>query len=228
MKTRKLLAVSMVVAWIFSVPCLMAQNAPEGVLKAATQGLQPFLSKIPAPSVEEYGFVHGDDLATASLGTPFMVHTITPSALEKYQAGMTVASILTPTTAWYFPVLIAGQTRAILAVDNIDNQWQAVSLGDAGLAKELGAVSRQWKASQGYHPMLIVVFQAHKFLFTVPEKDAYNLTPLTVDATPATAATFQAKAAPASANDYATLGTALDVIKQLNPVVQNALKGFNK
>lgn len=226
MKTGKLLVVSMVMAWIFAIPCLMAQNAPEAVQQAAAQGLQPFLSKIPAPSVEEYGFVHGDDLATASLGTPFMVHTITPSALEQYQAGMTVASILSPTTAWYFPVLIAGQTRAILAVDNIDNQWKAVSLGYAGLARELGAVSQQWKAVQGYHPMLIVVFQAKQYLFTVPEKDAYNLTRLSANKTPATDP-LQATA-PTPSNDYATLGTAADVIKQLKPVVQNALKGPNQ
>lgn len=226
MKTRKLLVVAMAMAWIFSIPCLMAQNAPEGVLQAAADGLQPFLNKIPMDSFEQFGFVPGDDLITASLGTPFLVHTIPPAALEQYQAGMTVASIVKPTSMWYFPVLIAGQTRAILVVDRLDNQWKVISLGYASLARELGAVNQQWKAAQGYHPMLIVVFQAKQYFFTVPEKDAYNLTRLSANKTPSTAP-FQATA-PTPSNDYATLGTIADVIKQLKPVVQNALKGPNQ
>jgi len=122
---------------------------------------------------------------------------------------------------WYFPVQIAGQPRAILVVDWLDNQWQAVSLGYAGLAKELGVLSRQWNASQGYNPMLIVVFQAKQYLFTVPEKDSQNLTRLV---TQERMATGQIKTTGNPAGDYATLGTAAGVIEQLNPVVKDALK----
>ena len=216
----------MVVAMILLVPCLMAeQNAPESVRQAAVEGLQPYLNKIPVESLEEFGFVRGDAVNMASLGTPFLLYTITPAALEQYRTGMTVASIVTPTTVWYFPVLIAGQPRVILVVDRLDNQWKAVSLGYAGLARELGALIRQWKASQGYQPMLIVVFQAKQYLFTIPEKDAYNLTRLTANKAPATDP-LQAIAAPA--NDYATLGTVADVIDQLKPVVRNALKAPNR
>jgi len=144
MKTRKLLAVSIVMAMILAAPCLMAeQGTPAGVLQAAAEGLQPYLSKIPADSLEQYGFVNGEALNTASLGTPFLLYTLTPAALQQYQAGMSVASVVTPTTMWYFPVLVAGQPRAILVVDRLNNQWKAVSLGYAGLAKELGALNRQ-------------------------------------------------------------------------------------
>ncbi|MBU4366061.1 MAG: hypothetical protein L6437_02820 [Kiritimatiellae bacterium] len=216
MKTVKLLAVFIVMGWILSVPCVMAnQDAPADVQQAAAQGLQPFLNKIPVISLEEYGFAPGDSLDTASLGDPFLVYTIPPRALDQYQAGSAVTSIVTPTTMWYFPVLIAEQSRAILVVDWLDNQWQAVSLGYAGLAKELGALSRQWKASQGYHPMLIVVFQAKQYLFTVPEKDSQNLTRLVTQKPMATGK---------PADDYATLGTAASVIEQLKPVVKDALK----
>ncbi len=226
MKTGKLLAVLMVGAWILSVPCLMAeQNAPEAVQQAAVEGLQPFLNKIPTESLEQYGFVHGDVRGMASLGTPFLMYTITPTALQNYRTGMSVTSMVTPTTMWYFPVLMGGQTRAILVVNQVDNQWQAVSLGYAGLARELGALSRQWKAAQGYQPMLIVIFQAKQYLFTVPEKDAYNLTRL-VAKKPAVTNPLQATKLPV--DDYAILGTADDVITQLQPVVQNALKGSNR
>jgi len=216
MKTVKLLAVSMVIGWILSVPCVMAnQDAPADVQQAAIQGLQPFLNKIPAISLAEYGFVPGNALDTATLGDPFQLYTITPGALEQYQPSLAVTEILTQTTMWYFPVLIAGQTRAILVVDRLDNQWQAVSLGYAGLAQELGALNRQWKASQGYHPMLIVVFQARQYLFTVPEKDSHNLTRLVTQKTMATGK---------PADNYVTLGTAAGVIEQLKPVVKEALK----
>ena len=223
MKTGKFYAVLMTLALLLSATCLMAEQDPSAdVIQAATEGLPFYLNKIPADSLEQYGFVSGDDLTTASLGTPFLLHKLTPAALEKYRTGMTVASVVTPTTMWYFPVLIAGQPRAILVVDRLDNKWQAVSLGYAGLAKELGALSRQWKAAQGYHPMLIVVFQAKQYLFTVPEKDAYNLTRMTAAKAPA-AGPLPAAAVPF--NDYANLGTADAVIGQLKPVVQNALKG---
>ena len=216
MKTGKLLAVLMVGAWILSVPCLMAeQNAPEAVQQAAVEGLQPFLNKIPTESLEQYGFVHGDVRGMASLGTPFLMYTITPTALQNYRTGMSVTSMVTPTTMWYFPVLMGGQTRAILVVNQVDNQWQAVSLGYAGLAQELGVLNRQWKASQGYHPMLIVVFQAKQYLFTVPEKDSQNLTRLV---------TRKSMATRAPAGNYVTLGTAAGVIEQLKPVVKDALK----
>ena len=219
MKTVKLLVVSMAMGWMLSVPCVMAQQeAPADVQQAAVQGLQPFLNKIPVTSLEEYGFASGDSLGTATLGDPFLVYTITPSALEQYQTGAAVTSMVTKTTMWYFPVLIAGQPRAILVVDWLDNQWQAVSLGYyAGLAKQLVPLSSQWKAAQGYHPMLIVVFQAHQFLFTVPEKDSQNLTQLVTQESAINTAGVPVV-------DYATLGAAAGVIEQLKPVVKDALK----
>lgn len=226
MKTGKLLAVLMVVAWILSVPCLMAeQNAPAAVQQAAIEGLHPFLNKISVDSLEQYGFIPGDVRSMATLGTPFLMYTITPSALAKYRTGMSVASMVTPTTMWYFPVLMGGQTRAILVVDQINNQWQAVSLGYAGLAGELGALSRQWNVAQGYHPMLIVVFQAKQYLFTVPEKGAYNLTRLTANRPEVT---DPLQATKSLADDYATLGTVDAAMAQLKPVVKNTLKVSNR
>lgn len=223
MKTGKLLAALMVVAMTLSVPCLMAaQTAPDDVVQAAVDGLQPYLQKIPADAMDQYGFAGVADLASASLGTPFLVHVLTPAALEKYKDGMTVAEVISPTTMWYFPVLIAGQPRAILVVDKLDNKWQAVSLGYAGLAGKLGAVNRQWPASKGFNPVLIVVFQAKQYLFSVPEKDAFNLTSLSTGQ--ASSAGPVAAAQPAE-QDYVALGTAGAVIGGLKSVVQQALSG---
>ena len=212
---------SLVFAWIMAAvfccaACLTAsQNPPADVLKAAEEGLQPYLNKIPVNELEQYGFAQGDTLLAATLGAPFQLHTITPAALEKFSAGTPVGTILTPTSLWYFPVVLAGQTRAVLVVDQLDGKWQAVSLGYAPLAKELGAIRAQWKAAQGYNPVLAVVFQARQYLFTVPEKDANNLTPITSARQPA---------AKDSGSDYAVLAQAADVIAKLKPAVQSALK----
>lgn len=226
MNTGKLSALLMIAAMLLPATCVLAQQTPPAdVLQAATAGLQPYLQKIPAGSQDQYGFDGGDDLSAAALGDPFLVHTITPAALEKYQAGMTVASVITPTTVWYFPVLIAGQPRAILAVDRLNNKWQAVSLGYAGLAKELGPLTRQWSVAQGYHPVLIAVFQARQYLFTVPEKDGNNLTRLGSAKAPASG---PAPAVGAAFDGYAVLGTAGAVLGELKPVVQSVVKGTNQ
>ncbi|MDD5482184.1 MAG: hypothetical protein PHP98_00830 [Kiritimatiellae bacterium] len=222
MKTGKISVALMAAVLMLSVYCFAAPEAPKEVTLAAEQGLRPFLSEI-ADTPEQFGFTAGDDLNAASLGAPFQLHTIPPSALEKYQAGMTVASMVTPTTTWWFPVLIAGEPRAMLLVDRLDGRWEAVSLGHAGVAQELSAFCRQWKAAQGYHPMLIAVFQAKQFLVSVPEKDAYNLTTLTIKNAPE----MGAKQTPAVA-DYATLGTIDDAMNQLKPVVRDALKGSDQ
>ncbi len=210
-----LMAAMLLAAWSGQA----GQTPPADVLKAATEGLQPYVNKIPAGEKALYGFGAGDDLGAASLGTPFLVQTITPAALEKFQAGTAVAAVMSPTTMWYFPVLVAGQYRAILVVDQLDGRWQAVSLGYAGLAKELGAFVRQWPAEKGYHPVLITVFQARQHLVTVPEKDAFNLTRLSAGSTAPGPA-----AAAAPGGDYAKLELADDVLGALQPVVRDAVK----
>jgi hypothetical protein len=124
---------------------------------------------------------------------------------------------------WYFPILIAGQPKAILVVDQISNQWQAVSLGYPYLAREWDAVCKQWPESQGYHPALITIFQAHQHVFTVPEKGADNLTLILAPGQQMTDAIGQAQAAGAGSR-YATLDDATKVIRNLIPVVESNLR----
>ncbi len=193
---------------------MAAPNPPAEVLQAAESGLPEFLVKIPLPEMEGYGFAGTDDLGAATLGAPYLLHQITPAALATYKAGEPVASMLSPTTLWYFPVLVAGQIKAVLVVDRLDGQWQAVSLGYAGLARELGLMGQRWKTMPDCNPVLVVVYQARQYLFTVPEKDAVNLTPLTV---------AQAQSGKAAGADYAVLGNAADVITGLQAVVRDTL-----
>ena len=220
MKINRLVALGLAVFWILPTSILMAESkAPDAVVQAATQGLKPWLDKIPASSMLQFGFDPTAPLDSATLGAPFLVHTITPAALKQYKSGTAVTDLITPTTLWYFPVLVAGEAKAILVVDRMNDRWEAVSLGYSNLAGEWANVTRQWPESKGYHPVLIAVFQAKQHLFTVPEKGAANLTPL--------ASGQQAKvlkSAGATGARYSTLDNADSVIQNLIPAVENNLQ----
>jgi hypothetical protein len=156
-------------------------------VSAAKAGLPSFLGHIPTNDRQDYGFTKTDSLDKATLGDPFNLHTITPDALLNYSGDVPVASILTTTDLWYFPVMMQNKVRCILVVDYLDGEWQAVSLGYANLAKSLNQVRRNWPAASGYNPVLIAVFQAKKFLVTIPEAPGENLTILSPSQTALTA-----------------------------------------
>ena len=73
--------------------------------------------------------------------------------------------------------MVNSNIRAILTVARLNGASKAVALGQASLARELEQVIQQWPRSKGYEPLLIMVFQAKVYLFTVPQKDDFNLTP---------------------------------------------------
>lgn len=146
-----------------------SETAPPAAVRAAQEGLAPFLNTLPAGQREECG--------GAELGGPFRVYTIAPSALDAYLVGDPVASLISPTGMWLFPVVVDGRSRFLLTVDTVDGFWRAVSLGQAGLAAELDRLLLQWPREKGYDPLLVSVFAAATHFFTIPQKDGRNLTP---------------------------------------------------
>ena len=148
------------------------------VARAAEEGLPDMLGKIPLGSWNEYGFANGEELALATPGTPLSLSTITPAALNGYKPGDPVSSLLSETTLWYVPVWVEESLRAFLVVDRVEGQWKTVSFGYVPLAKPVEAMLAQWPASAGYHPRLILVFQAQQYLFTIPELGEDALIPL--------------------------------------------------
>jgi len=143
---------------------------------AAEQGLQVFLKKVPEASKSSYGFDRDDLLEDAYLGRPFNLYTITPARLADFKSGDSVNSVISQTSLWYFPVMLHDKIKTILVVDKIQDKWSAVSLGYTPLAREIEEIIRQWPESKGFNPKIIIVFQADKYLFTIPEIDGYNLT----------------------------------------------------
>ena len=193
---------------------VFAEEVPREVLAAAKKGIIPFLNTIPEEGRASYGFGPGDQLDQAEVGIPFRVYTITPSALSNYCPGETVSSLLSPTGMWYFPVMIKGDVKALSIVDQMDGSWEVVSVGDVPLAGELQKVMLNWPRAQGYEPLLIVVFQAGTYFFTIPQEGACNLTPLLIGGRGLGAALLKGK------KGYSSLIDISQIVEQLKAAVE--------
>jgi len=160
-----------------------AETAPPEAITAGQAGLLPFLELITPEDMSHFGLSPGDDITEAVLGTPFQLYTITPSKLLNAKDNTPVDSLTSPTGQWLFPIVLDGTSRAILTVEQMDGEWQAVTMGKAGLAGEMEKLNGQWPKANGYEPKLIAIYQAASYFFTIPEQDSENFTPLTFDGT---------------------------------------------
>jgi hypothetical protein len=183
---------------LFISPQLGAQDIPQEVTKAAWEGLPVFLDVISQKNVTEesslipptpdsggpslkmmHGFEENDSLDQAYPGYPFKLYLLTNESILNYTRGSDVSAVLSQTNEWYFPVMIGENTKTILKVAKMKNSWQAVGIGMAEIAVELGKIRKQWPPEQGYAPLLAVCDEASCYLFTVPQYDSKNLTVIT-------------------------------------------------
>ena len=205
----------------------MAQEPPDDVHKVADDGLQSFLERIPKGSMEEYGFAKDDNLDEAYLGGAFRLYNISPEVLSMYKSNDSVSAIISETDTWYFLVTINNETKSILIVEKLNDEWKTVGLGYSSLAKELDIILKQWPRSDGFNPLLIVVFQAQEYLFTIPEIDGYNLTPVLLPHKAVIADDYQKKSATKSLKEspkYSELASVSNVVKRIKPIVEENIK----
>ena len=205
---------------IHFIVCVQAfgDTIPQEVMDAGKDGLHVFLERIPPNELVNYGFSPEYPIAKANVNIPFRVYTITPASLFNYRAGDTVSSLISPTGMWYFPVIVNNSIRAILTVARLNGVWQAVALGQAALARELGKMSRQWPRSKGYAPLLIMVFQAKSYFFSVPQKDDFNLTPFVFEGKAFRSIPLEGQ------ENYATPFELKDIIKELKNAVEENIR----
>ncbi|MDQ1354828.1 MAG: hypothetical protein QG657_5137 [Acidobacteriota bacterium] len=115
-----------------------------------------------APSAEiiaaaRQGLVDFPGLTGASLQEGFQVYTATPAAL---MSNDDLGAIMIPTGQWRFVVTCGEQPMGLLTVAQVEGQWQAVSLGGAGLATEMSRVLKTWDPGNGYNFRFVRVYQA--------------------------------------------------------------------
>lgn len=147
---------------------------PDEITQAAQDGLRRFL----ALDLSSCGIPTNITPQQVTLSRPFRLFKITPQALAAYRAGATITDMALPTDQHYLLAQIAERTTCLLVIDRVEDQWRAVSLGCPQFAVELGRVLAAWPEAKGYHPQFIVMRQAGQILFTIPEQDAVNLTPV--------------------------------------------------
>jgi len=202
----------------FIVPQLGAQQIiSTEVIKAAQEGLSHYAAMIskqastnPLFQNDGIGFEKNDPIGQAYLGEGFQLHGIKLDSISNYQENTPVDSILSQINEWLFPVMIGEESKSVLIVDKMKDECRAGGIGGTEWAAELGKINKQWPRAQGYTPLLIKIYQAGTYLFTVPQKGSSNLTTIV----------YQKKGATES-KDYSKLGNSYDVIKGL----QSKIKG---
>jgi len=173
-----ILSVFPLILLIFPASSISREAAPQEVIRAAIDGLGPFLEAIPSQDLEHYGFASSEDLTQATLGKPFKVYTITPDKILTSGQEMKLSSLISPTGLWFFPVVCRGKVRTILTVDFVNGQWKAVAIGSSRLAKQLETVENKWLESDGYDHQLIRIYQAQSDFVAVSKERTLKIVPL--------------------------------------------------
>lgn len=139
--------------------------APISVTEAAQSGLQTYLARIPFGTMAEYGFYTAEEIKHASLGTPFLLHHISPEAIGTYREAQSLSALLTASELWYFPIMVQGRYAAMLVVEQSSAQSaRAVSFGYAPLATQLGTFFAEHPRKVKGGIVLVAVYQAREFL----------------------------------------------------------------
>ena len=157
---------------------LMAAKVPSAVQQAAVKGLPTMLQALPEEILDQFNFSSLEELSQAKLGTPFQVFTIPPEEILNYNAGTPIEEIVLETDHWLFPVTVGGDVRALLTVAQMGGQWQAVSLGSAGLGQEWADTAAKYKSSAGYTHKLVRIYQAAADFVLLGDATGNKLLPL--------------------------------------------------
>jgi len=153
---------------------------PQEVTEAASRGLEDFIKKKPQRALYRHGFADRQEIETAFLGEGFHVYTILPDEFLKEDPNQNLDELLIPTNIWQFIILSHQKSKAVLSVDKFRNQWMAVSIGSAGLAKQLQKAIEAWPESDGYSWKLVRIYQARSDFVAIYQNDVFlGLVPLT-------------------------------------------------
>ncbi|MCP4216910.1 MAG: hypothetical protein GY765_19825 [bacterium] len=169
------IALSLLCTMIFFSVGLAAEQPPEEATKAAHHGMVRFLdqdgARFPAATV---GITDG---VKTAVRFGFQVHTVHPETLMNNHES-TLHAMVTPTGVWRFLVTADSQPAALVTVAKVDGKWAAVSIGGAGLAKEINAIADAWPAEKGFDIRFVRVFQAKTDLMEIRKgKDAMGFVP---------------------------------------------------
>lgn len=157
---------------LISAAALFAFRVDDGrldsrVMKAAGAGLGSFLSNIPQGSEAQFGFASRDEIAAATVSTPYRTLALTSDfyALRSLD-GINGTKFISLTNEWRVPVVVNGENRLLLTVVAEGDNVVASDLGGAGLAKEIG---RMVNPASGHSYGILRVYRlSSDFLVDMP------------------------------------------------------------
>jgi len=123
-----------------NTPNLNFFNPDDGVTLAAKQGLNNFLSLIPAGDEKLYGFEKREDFLRAEVGEPLKMYSLNPGFLNDPDADL--KKFIFPLNEWRVPVLIDGKMVSLLTVIKENDSYKCVDIGGSALATELNSYEK--------------------------------------------------------------------------------------
>lgn len=111
--------------------------------------LRAWLNSIPAGDIAEYGFASAEEFGRASAGDAFSVSHLSASQIRSF-TGETPEALVTEPVQMFAPVLVGGDTRALLELRRTATSVDVVGIGHARLAKQYGMVAADFPKARGY------------------------------------------------------------------------------
>jgi hypothetical protein len=125
----------------------------DDVIAAARKGLPYFVGLIPNGQQTLYGFSADDNLQHCSVGKPFRIISLRQDFYDSsYSAEK---NYLVPGKMWRVPVISNGTCRMLLTVAGEQGNYNAVEIGGAVLANELGQMSANANNNDNYYILRI-------------------------------------------------------------------------
>ena len=136
MKTKWLLLCTLGVSlnMIFSY----AQNTEimtHSLLKIANDDLEKWVSLIKKDNIQNYGFNSNDELNKIELGMPIQTLLLSPSFYE--DSLLSDNNYFIESEEYRIPIIVNGTIRSFLILNNENNQWLVVGVGENILASNL-------------------------------------------------------------------------------------------
>lgn len=113
----------------------------DSVRSVAKSALSAFLEMVPVGQEIRHGFPDRSAFARATVGDPIPVYGARPAIADSLpDATDSVWDRPVPTGVWRVPILLDGKARTFLTVESVGGTLQAVEIGGASLAQEIGAL----------------------------------------------------------------------------------------
>jgi hypothetical protein len=119
---------------------------------AAAYGLETLRKAVGPDNYRELGFASIDELSGARLGSPLHVFFVRLDRLREFSAGADPNPLFTDNRQDHYPVQVGDQARAAIVTEQVPQGWTTVSMGNAGLARQIDRVRKAMPRSGASRP----------------------------------------------------------------------------